>query len=67
MMANRLGRLLLLALPGLLVPLTTYVTLDGQIKFSGLVILALFVLLLECVAVLLFRYIRLHQRRRREP
>ncbi len=55
-----------LPLPMLLVPLTIYIALDGQIKLSGIVVLALSVVLIECVAVLLYRCVAFYQRRRNQ-
>ena len=57
---------LLLAIPVPLVLPVVYVSLDGQIKLSGLIILALFLVLLECIAVFLYRCIATYQRRRDE-
>ncbi len=48
-------RWLLLALPVPLFLLVVYVTWDGQVKLSGLIILALFFLLVECIAVFVYR------------
>jgi hypothetical protein len=64
---NTLWRLLLLILPVLVLPLATYIALEGQIKVSGLVILALFIVWLECIAVFLYRFVRFCQGRWNKP
>lgn len=52
---KKLRRLLLPILPVPLALLAAYISVEGQIKLSGLIILALFVLLLQCIALFLYR------------
>lgn len=56
MKRNELWWLLLLTLPVPLL-LAVYIALEGQIKLSGLIILALFIVLIECIAVFLYRVV----------
>lgn len=49
--------LLLLTLPVPLLLLVVYIALGGQIKLSGLIILALFIVLVECIGVFLYRVV----------
>ena len=60
-------RFLLLTLPVPLVVLVIYIALAGQIKLSGIIVLGLFLVLLECIAVFLHRCVAIYQRRRDEP
>ena len=55
--------LLLLLLPVPLSLLAVYIAVEGQIKLSGLIILALFIVLVECTAVFLVGIIRDNLRR----
>jgi hypothetical protein len=64
---NSLKRFLLLIIPAPLALLATYIAVEGQIKLSGIIILALFVVLLECIAVFFYRCVRLYQSRRNKP
>jgi hypothetical protein len=59
-----LRRLLLLTLPLPLLLLAIYIPLEGQIKLSGIIILALFMVLLECIAVFFYRFIAYNKRGR---
>ena len=49
----------LLTLPAPLVLLTTYIVSEGQIKLSGVILIALFVALIECVVLFLYRCVSL--------
>ena len=49
----------LLTLPAPLVLLTTYIVSEEQIKLSGVILVALFVVLIECVALFLYRCVSL--------
>ena len=45
----------LLTFPAPLVLLTMYIVSEGQIKLSGVILIALFVALIECVVLFLYR------------
>lgn len=64
---NRLRWLVFTMLPVILVPLVLYIVVGGQIKLSGLLLLALFILLLECIALFVYRCFRLERRNDRNP
>ena len=67
MKRNYLWRLLL-TLPVLLVPLATYIAVEGRIKFPWLIFLTPFVVLLECIAVFFYRcVVRFWEWRRNKP
>jgi hypothetical protein len=55
----------LLTLPTPLVLLTTYIVSEGQIKLSGVIVIALVVVLIECVVLFLYRCVVVFCRCRR--
>jgi hypothetical protein len=65
-MRNKPVKWLLLILPVLLLPLATYVAVEGQMKLSGIIIEVLFITLLECIAIFLYRCVQLHRGRQRK-
>jgi hypothetical protein len=67
MKRNTLWRFLLLALPVPLLLLVIYIALERQMKLSGILILGLFFVLVECVVVFLCRCVVVCQQRRNEP
>jgi hypothetical protein len=57
MKRKELRWLLLLTLPVPFLLLAVYIAVEGQVKLSGLIILALFIALVECISVFLYRVV----------